>query len=224
MLSDHCVYTLALETNFFKQYAPSSTCSCSSNSTCLFCRSSHTFPKHMGKYIWVLTWTTDLGSESPESLQLWPLVDSVPPVLQFSLTILWADGLTFHSCDNHVFHMPQTGVLWRERFLVRAFIRNSWSGINRYRYLANNTTNISNDNWVKRDQLDATCFIITLFSAQRVLDVNTSILRSLRLIRWVTSWVVSGSMCVGVTLQCGYGGMQAEACIRIPHHHSHTAT
>ena len=48
------------------------------------------------------------------------------------------------------------------------------------------------DGWVKRDQLDATCFIITLFSAQHVSDVNTSILRSLRLIRWVTSWVVSG--------------------------------
>ena len=63
------------------------------------------------------------------------------------------------------------------------------------------------DSWVKRDQLDATCFIITLFSAQHVSDVNTSILTSLRLIRWVTSWVVSGSMCVGVTLQCGYGGV-----------------
>ena len=57
--------------------------------------------------------------------------------------------------------------------------------------------------WIKRDQLDATCFITTLFSAQHVSDVNTSILRSLRLIRWVTSWVVSGSKCV--MLQCGYG-------------------
>ena len=63
------------------------------------------------------------------------------------------------------------------------------------------------DSWVKRDQLDATCFIITLFSAQHVSDVNTAILRSLRLIRRVTSWVVSGSMCVGVPLQCGYGGV-----------------
>ena len=45
--------------------------------------------------------------------------------------------------------------------------------------------------WVRRDQLDATCFIITLFSAQHVSDINTSILRSLRLIRKVTSWVVS---------------------------------
>jgi len=59
--------------------------------------------------------------------------------------------------------------------------------------------------WVKRDQLVATCFITTLFSAQYVSDVNTSILRSLRLIRWVTSWVVSGSMCVGVTLWFGCG-------------------
>jgi len=39
------------------------------------------------------------------------------------------------------------------------------------------------DSWVKRDQLDATCFIITLFSTQHVSDVNTSILSSLRLIR-----------------------------------------
>ena len=36
---------------------------------------------------------------------------------------------------------------------------------------------------VKRDKLDATCFIITLFSAQHVSDVNTSILRHVRLIR-----------------------------------------
>jgi len=40
---------------------------------------------------------------------------------------------------------------------------------------------------IKRDQLDATCFIISLFNAQRVSDVNTSILRSLRLIWWVIS-------------------------------------
>jgi len=46
------------------------------------------------------------------------------------------------------------------------------------------------DSWVKRDQLDVTCFIISLFNAQHVLDVNTYILRSLRLIRWVISWVV----------------------------------
>ena len=44
--------------------------------------------------------------------------------------------------------------------------------------------------WIKRDQLDVTCFIISLFTAQHVSDVNTSILRSLWLICWVISWVV----------------------------------
>ena len=46
------------------------------------------------------------------------------------------------------------------------------------------------DIWVKRDQLDVTCFIISLFIAQHVSDVNTSILRTLRLICWVISWVL----------------------------------
>jgi len=46
------------------------------------------------------------------------------------------------------------------------------------------------DSWIKRDQLDVTCFIISLFTAQHISDVNTSILRSLRLIWWFISWVV----------------------------------
>jgi len=46
------------------------------------------------------------------------------------------------------------------------------------------------DSWVKKDQLYVTCFIISLFNAQHVSGVNTSILRSLRLICWVISWVV----------------------------------
>ena len=49
---------------------------------------------------------------------------------------------------------------------------------------------ICRESWIKRDQLDVTCFIISLFNAQHVSDVNTSILRSLRLICWVISWVV----------------------------------
>ena len=36
--------------------------------------------------------------------------------------------------------------------------------------------------WIKIDQLDVTCFIISLFNAQHVSDVSTSIFRSLRLI------------------------------------------
>ena len=36
--------------------------------------------------------------------------------------------------------------------------------------------------WIKTDQLDVTCFIISLFTAQHVSNVSTSIFRSLRLI------------------------------------------
>jgi len=46
------------------------------------------------------------------------------------------------------------------------------------------------DSWVKRGQLDVTCFSISLFNAQHVSDVNTSILRSLRPMCWVISGVV----------------------------------
>ena len=46
------------------------------------------------------------------------------------------------------------------------------------------------DSWIRGDQLDVTCFIIALFNAQHVSDVNTSILRSLLLTCWVISWVV----------------------------------
>ena len=38
------------------------------------------------------------------------------------------------------------------------------------------------DGRIKIDQLDVTSFLISLFNAQHVSDVNTSILRSLRLI------------------------------------------
>ena len=77
------------------------------------------------------------------------------------------------------------------------------------------------DCWIKRNQLDVTCFIISLFNAQHDSDVNTSILRSLRLICWVISWVVLlwFDVCwcyVAVWLWwCG---------IWIPHHHSQTTT
>ena len=46
------------------------------------------------------------------------------------------------------------------------------------------------DSWIKIDQLDVSSFFISLFNAQHVSDVSTSILRSLRLICWVISWVV----------------------------------
>ena len=62
--------------------------------------------------------------------------------------------------------------------------------------------------WIKIDQFDVTCFIISLFTAQHVSNFSTSIFRSLRLI--VDLFLVlycSGSMCVGVTVWFGWGGV-----------------
>jgi hypothetical protein len=64
------------------------------------------------------------------------------------------------------------------------------------------------DSRIKLDQLDVTCFIISLFTAQHVSNVSTSIFRSLRLIVGLLHVLYcSGSMCVGVTLWFGWGGM-----------------
>ena len=81
-------------------------------------------------------------------------------------------------------------------------------------------------------EADVSCFIISLFNAQHVSDVNTSILRSLRLICWVISCVVllwfDVCWCYGV-VWLGWCGVVsgcrlklASACIMIPHHTSRT--
>ena len=55
------------------------------------------------------------------------------------------------------------------------------------------------DSWINIDQLDVTCFIISLFTAQRVSDISTSIFRRLRIIVDLFHVLYySGSMCVGV--------------------------
>jgi len=75
------------------------------------------------------------------------------------------------------------------------------------------------DSWIKIDEPDVTCFIISLFNAQHVSDVNTSIVRSLRLICWVISWVVlfkyDVCWCYGVVWLgwCGVS-MQADAVLQ----------
>ena len=67
---------------------------------------------------------------------------------------------------------------------------------------------ILSETWIKIDQLDATCFTISLFTAQHVTNVSTSIFRSLRLIVDLFHVLYcSGSMCVGVTVWFGRGGV-----------------
>jgi len=76
-------------------------------------------------------------------------------------------------------------------------------------------------NWIKTDQLDVTCFIISPFTAQHVSNVSTSIFRSLWLICWVISCVVllwlDVCWCHGVD-RLGWCGilMQAEAQVLQP--------
>ena len=61
------------------------------------------------------------------------------------------------------------------------------------------------DSRIKIDQLDVTCFIISLFTAQNVSIVSASIFRSLRLIVVLFHVLYSsGSMCVGVTVWFGW--------------------
>jgi len=59
--------------------------------------------------------------------------------------------------------------------------------------------------WIKIDQLDVNCFIISLFTAQHVSNVSTSIFKSLRLtVDLFRVLYCSGSMFVGVTVWFGW--------------------
>jgi len=81
------------------------------------------------------------------------------------------------------------------------------------------------DSWIKRDQLDVTCFFISLFNAQHVSDVNTSILKSLRLICWVISWaVLLWFMHIDVTLWFGWGGVVSVCRLQNQNNTTHDIT
>ena len=95
-----------------------------------------------------------------------------------------------------------------------------WVGIKRVKV---KPQTLHTDSWIKTEQVDVTCFIISLFNAQHVLNVSISILRSLRLICWVISWVVllwfDVCWCYGV-VRLGWCGilMQAEALLQTYHY------
>ena len=82
---------------------------------------------------------------------------------------------------------------------------------------------------MKRDQLDFTCFVISLFNAQHVSDINTSILRSLRIICRVISWDallwIDVRWCY-VVVWLGWCGirMQVEALVPQPAYGYHITT
>ena len=77
--------------------------------------------------------------------------------------------------------------------------------------IVNQVTQRNNHSWIKKDQLDVTCFIISLFTAQQVSNVSTSIFRSLPLTCGFISWVVLlwfiVCWCYGV-VRLGWCGIQ----------------
>jgi len=76
--------------------------------------------------------------------------------------------------------------------------------------------------WITIDQLDVTCFIISVFTTEHVSNVSTSIFRSLRLIVDYFKCCIALVRCVSV-LRCGSVGVvwylhagwsSASVCIR----------
>ena len=66
----------------------------------------------------------------------------------------------------------------------------------------NNFCSAKSVSLIKKDELDVTSFIISLFTAQHVSNVSTSIFRILQIIVDLFHVLYcSGSMCVGVTPQ-----------------------
>ena len=64
------------------------------------------------------------------------------------------------------------------------------------------------DSRIKRDQLDVTCFVISLFNAQHVSDVNTQSSGACDLfVELFHRLYGSGTMRVGVTVWFGWGGV-----------------
>ena len=141
--------------------------------------------------------------------------------------MIWIPNCTESQCYCQTF-LHNNSISKVLIFVVNRWINNKYRTLKTFAWLppprppkeylpVSPKTSIHNS-WIKRDQLDVTCFIISLFNAQHVSDVNTSILRILRLICWVISWVVllwfDVCWCYGV-VWLGWCGirMQAAACL-----------
>ena len=112
---------------------------------------------------------------------------------------------------EQLYDFPPNKIHLRVGFRTRFFFRNIlqllfWGCYNNSSPVYGRPTLYSKLNsWIKIDQLDVTCFIISLFTAQHVSNVSTSIFGSLRLIVDLFHVLYcSGSMCVGVTVWFGW--------------------
>ena len=77
-------------------------------------------------------------------------------------------------------------------------------------------TNKPVDSWRIKDQLDVTCYFISLLLCSTVSDINISIIRSLRLFCWITTLVVLFLVRCVLEFRCVWFGvvsvLQASAC------------
>jgi len=139
----------------------------------------------------------------------------------FRISILY-----FESCANVPCWLSIVMVLWSTlpsswgtRFAIRIPVDSvPWKWIHQSRRTASEKTLSEScvywtvhhvDSWIKIDRLDVTRFIISLFTVQHFSNVSASIFRSLRLIVDLFHVLYcSGSMCVGVTVLFGWGGVK----------------
>ena len=79
------------------------------------------------------------------------------------------------------------------------------------------------NSWRIKDQLDVTCYFISLlmYSTQHVSDINISIIRGLRLCCWITTSVVLFSVRCVLEIWCGWVWvvpvLQASAAPNLQH-------
>ena len=96
-------------------------------------------------------------------------------------------------------------VYWRARYSDGRRVPDLYFGQNVFTTVS---VDLHPHSWIKTDQPDVTRFIISLFTAQHVSNVSTSIFMSLRLtVDLFHVLYFSGSMCVGVTVWFGWGGV-----------------
>jgi len=117
--------------------------------------------------------------------------------------------------SNNIVHAPKTAVndRWCAHTQIYTYAHWAYLYTKRYTILLCGIKLLIPLN--KDRPTDVTCFIISLFTARHVSNVSASIFRSLRLIVDLFHGLYcSGSMCVGVTVWFGWGGVVSLCRLR----------
>jgi len=150
-----------------------------------------------GKF-WNTNWRSDADSEPGSIEKLTGMLENVF-LLEFVSRVLCSNCTKIEqdrqcTCNEHwgAFVQP---FFWCNKIIVTCF--DSVLG------------------WRIRDQLDVTSYYVLfhLFNAQHVSDINTAIIRSLRLHYWITTLVVCS--CLDVCWSFGVAGLGWYPCSRL---------